>query len=66
MRPAFLTSPGAWIRTPRTSETPAEQACAVHRVTVHKQGASADRVIVLGFAAFLAGWAVLALLGVTL
>jgi hypothetical protein len=66
MRPAFLTSPGAWIRTPRVSETPAEHACAVHRVTVCKHGARADRVIYAVVFIVLAGWALAAHLGVTL
>lgn len=31
MRPAFLTSPGAWLHTRRHAQTPADYACAVQR-----------------------------------
>jgi len=38
MRPAFLTSPGAWIHTRRHAQTPADYACAVQRTvpTAHR------------------------------
>ena len=30
-RPAFLSSPGCWLRTPRTIQSRVDQACAVQR-----------------------------------
>lgn len=30
-RPAFLTSPGAWLHTRRHAQTPTDYACAVQR-----------------------------------
>ena len=29
MRPNFLTSPGVWIRTQRTSQSEVDRACAI-------------------------------------
>lgn len=31
MRPAFLSRPGIWTHTPRTSAAPVEEACAITR-----------------------------------
>jgi hypothetical protein len=58
-RPAFLTSPGTWVRTPRTDQTPAEYASAV---TVYQAVGSVQRAILGWLAAVCA--AVLAFHGV--
>ena len=34
-RPNFLTQPGVWIRTPRSTKSAVDLACAVERGTPH-------------------------------
>jgi hypothetical protein len=43
IRPEFLTAPTMWTRASRTSQSPAEYACAVerHQPTMHK----ADKIV---------------------
>ncbi|MEY2854621.1 MAG: hypothetical protein RL030_1753 [Pseudomonadota bacterium] len=38
-RPAFLTSPGAWVRSPRTGRNAVDDACALSRVRTGVHGA---------------------------
>ena len=60
-RPAFLTSPGSWVRAARIAQTPAEYATAIEH---HRSGTPGERVagvviaVVLGIlgAAALAHW----------
>ena len=60
-RPAFLSRPDAWTRTPRVSQTPAEYAEPIHRAEVERQGRAADAVIAWFIALILTVWAVSAL-----
>jgi hypothetical protein len=55
MRPAFLTSPGAWLHTRRHAQTQADYACAVQRpVPTTNRIAGVLLAVVLGlFAALL-------------
>ena len=60
-RPAFLTSPGVWIRAPRTAQSATDYACAVqHNVKPRTPWTAADLVIaalaVAALAAIAAGW----------
>lgn len=43
MRPAFLTSPGTWLRTPRVDQTRAEYASPVTRYVHERSWQWADR-----------------------
>jgi hypothetical protein len=55
-RPAFLTRPGVWIRTPRTGQTPTDYACAVqHNVKPRTPWSMADVAIAVLAVATLAG-----------
>lgn len=59
-RPAFLSRPGVWIRTPRTAQTPADYACAVeHNVRKHSGTHPAEYVvlaILVGFILSIIFW----------
>lgn len=41
MRPAFLTSPGSWVRSQRIAQSPAEYATAIEH---HRTGTPAERI----------------------
>lgn len=59
-RPAFLTSPGSWVRTARIDQTRADYASAVTRYKHERSHRVADWVIVAllvaVIAAFAMGW----------
>lgn len=52
MRPAFLTSPGAWLRSRRTLESAVDAACPVHvyrrRVSLGERIAGVVVAVVIG------------------
>ena len=60
MRPAFLTSPGTWLRTPRVDQTRAEYANPVTRYEHERSWQWADRFA----AGVLVGVALALLMGV--
>lgn len=43
MRPNFLTSPGTWLRAPRTDQTAAEYASPITRYAHERSWAWADK-----------------------
>ena len=49
MRPAFLTTPNAWLRTPRTGQSPIDTACAVEAYTKAKRDSLVDWVMAILF-----------------
>jgi hypothetical protein len=59
-RPNFLTTPGVWIRTSRTSQSTAERACAIEHTPVsrgdHMAGVVLAVVIGIVSAALLVHW----------
>lgn len=59
-RPAFLTSPGVWIRTPRDSQSRAEYATPITRYAHERSWLASDVVI----AAILVGVVLALCLGV--
>jgi hypothetical protein len=54
MRPNFLTSPGVWIRTQRTSQSEVDRACAIeHAQFLERAARWPERVLYLIAAALL-------------
>jgi hypothetical protein len=57
MRPNFLTSPGVWIRTPRTSQSAVDAACAVeHAQQLERAARWPERALYLIAAGLLVAW----------
>jgi len=60
MKPAFLTAPDRWNRSPRTSASAVDLACAVQRhVPVHRN----DHIVMIGCAVALVAALVLIAVG---
>ena len=53
MRPAFLNRPDAWLRTPRTGQSPIGTACAVTAYVKQKRDSLVDYVMLVLFVATL-------------
>ena len=53
-RPAFLSSPGVWIRSPRTAQSQADYACSVEHNVKPRSWHPAEWVVLAGFLAFIA------------
>jgi len=57
MRPNFLTSPGVWIRTQRTSQSDVDRACAIeHAQRLDRAARWPERVLYLIAAGLLVAW----------
>jgi hypothetical protein len=59
-RPNFLTSPGVWCRTPRTSQSAVDAACAVeHAQRLERAARWPERVMYALAAALFVVWLVM-------
>ena len=56
-RPNFLTTPGAWIRTPRTAQSVVDAACAVeHAQRLERAARWPERALYVIAAGLFAFW----------